>query len=140
MLHDFPKHFQRPPFTHGSSMQHGCNMTRGLRMLGRAFAWAPSTLRMPPVGSPPMRWLRRVGQRGTPGGATHWPALNEKHNRSDQLTNDKRRHCVSAPACRLARPAGTLSVADLCRPVSTTKAAFISWPQQGRRRLPMKQR
>jgi hypothetical protein len=48
MLHDFPKYFQRPPFRHGSSMQHGCNMTRDLRMLGRAFTWAPSTLRMPP--------------------------------------------------------------------------------------------
>jgi hypothetical protein len=31
MLQDIPKHFQRPPFTHGSSVQHGCDMTRGRR-------------------------------------------------------------------------------------------------------------
>src|SRR5262245_35450514 len=42
--------------------------------------------------------------------------------RSNQPTNDKRRRCVSAPACQLARPAGTLSVADCagkCIPLGT---------------------
>jgi hypothetical protein len=71
-------------------------------------SWSPAVHAAKPPGTTSARKLPRLARRL----ARHWPALNEKHIRSDQPTNDKRRHCVSSPACRLARPAGTLSVAD----------------------------
>jgi hypothetical protein len=65
--------------------------------------------------------------------------LNEKHNRSDQLTNDKRRHCL----LRLLadwhnRQARYLLLTVLAG--QHDQGRFHLWSQQGFRGLPMKQR
>jgi hypothetical protein len=53
-------------------------------------SWSPAVQPQSRRG-PQARKLPRLARRL----ARHWPAFNEKHIRSDQPTNDKRRHCVS---------------------------------------------